>query len=212
MDNKQKVPNIPGLKGEENLEEWKSQLMNSLRFHGMVDYITIDYPHIKCARVAVAQSFVLGFIWASVSPVADQLVDVGWNPQDRYQDPASLYALIVNIFSPVDLTQVRRVGEAFRQMATSKTGMKLGQYKNLVHSARLHLKTLKAPITDKVAISVVLNALEAEYPVWHRSLVREDNAGLLTWTKLMSKIGTKATQDEAAAVQAVVVVKKSPTS
>jgi hypothetical protein len=196
------VPEISLLRNEEQLDDWKEEVDNALKFYGLQAYIrqpgTAGSKRIH--KTTDNKAFVLGLLTTSILPVAGRLVKAGWDFSTLGQDPADLYqATLKVIVPPSKLTKT--VADIMRELCTAvprgSGGLRI--YRRVVEGQRLQLDAIGCPLEDKTAVCLVLDALSSHDSAWHEALTADLQAGELNWAKLMQKITLRITRDEALA-------------
>ncbi|KAH8912033.1 hypothetical protein BR93DRAFT_963243 [Coniochaeta sp. PMI_546] len=187
------VPQIPTLRGDENLEEWKLQVIEVFKFYDMEVSPPKKPSRKREFRELELAPFLLGLLSASVAPVASRLLKAGWDFSQPDQNPVDLYHLTLRVVVPPSQLS-KTVANILRQfsLATPRGYTGLRVYRSKVEGYKRHLEVLGYPIDDKLAVCVVINALEEYCPVFRQQLVDEMPTGDLTWSKLMEKIDKKA--------------------
>lgn len=208
------VPQISTLKGHENLEEWKLQVLGVFKFYGMGDYISP--PDALSWKRNFPESdltpFLLGLLTASVSPVANRLVKAGWDFSKPDQSPVDLYNQTLKIVLPP--SQLSKAATDTLRRLTPNPGSFWGLrgYHLQAKSCKRHLDALGCPIDDKLAVWLVLNTLETHLPDFAQQLSEDMSAGeltwsKLTWSKLMEKIAKEiARRDESTTKSLIVTI------
>ena len=72
----------------------------------------------------------------------------------------------------------------------------LRDFQTHVQVARHQLIQSGCDVGDKVAIWFVLNGLQARYPSWHRSLVRQMHSNKLSWSWLLVEMASEAFHED----------------
>lgn len=92
------LPQLPLLDKGTDLDAWTSVLIQTLRFHGLADYI-LKAPT-EIVKTARNNAFVMVLITTSASPVMGVLTAAGWNVHKVDHDPKHLYDLILRVMPP----------------------------------------------------------------------------------------------------------------
>ena len=193
------IPQITLLKGPENLKEWKLQVHEVLKFYGLEEHIPgpSGLGRKRKFNGPGHETFVLGLITASVSPVAGRLVDFGWDFSKQDQNPMDLYHHTLKFVVPAT-EQIKAVRLAVRFLAAeyppSASGQALRSYRRRAADQKRVLEAFGYPLDDKIATCLVLDALRNLDSKWHQELAAKMLAGELTWDKLMDKIDARSAE------------------
>ncbi|OIW31591.1 hypothetical protein CONLIGDRAFT_231352 [Coniochaeta ligniaria NRRL 30616] len=202
------VPQISTLKGHENLEEWKLQVLGVFKFYGMGDYISP--PDVLSRKRKFPESdltpYLLGLLAASVAPVASRLVKAGWDFSKPDRSPVDLYNQTLKIVLP-PLQLSTAATDTLRKLTSPFPLSNLRGYHSKVKSCKRHLDALGCPIDEKLAVCVVFNNLKTYYPNFSQQLNEDMSAGELTWSKLMDQFAQKfAPRDESTTKSLIVTI------
>lgn len=195
------VPEIPALKGEENFPDWERKLMETLRCYGLREYlpgsVTVSLNNSnQIIKTHANKAFVLGLILGSITPVLARLQDTGRDLIKTDQDPEDVYKLIKKHFVPLTFNRGRRLAKYLRNLSTKPSEIGLSAWKALIESSKRALDLEGVPVNTNLAIYAIIDAVEADFPELHSSLLREKHLGKLTWSRLMTKIAVKTEQDQ----------------
>ncbi|OIW24293.1 hypothetical protein CONLIGDRAFT_685913 [Coniochaeta ligniaria NRRL 30616] len=178
---------LPALRGEENLHEWNTGLIQILKIHGAVDYVLKTSAEVE--KKDLLKCSVLILISRSISQVADRLANAGWDLDalDALdKDPKDLYDFIHCTISMTEAT----VGGLVHEF----THIKPAQFTSFnaflirVQHLKRHLDEMDCAIGENAAIWIVVDAIKDDHPDFHKILV-----GLipsLDWIGLMEVIAS----------------------
>lgn len=185
------LPPIPQLLGEENLQEWKNLLLQTLEFHGLSDYILKD----GIEKTAQLKAYTFILILQSITHVRDRLATSGWDFNTNGQDPKDLYDLILRTISNTGAAVGELIREFVRIKISNYTSLKAFQTRAQYLKRHIGEADARCAIPDHLAVWIILNALKDNYEQWHRFLLREMTDGTLTWNKLMEEMSTESANE-----------------
>lgn len=194
MDIRVELPKIPQLRGEENLQEWKQMLRQTLRVHALLEYIDPGVPEpadlIEKAIWKTKRAQVILLMLGSFNYVQQKLLNHGWDPDE--QNPKIVYDLVLKA---IPALSEDAVGELMLEWARieRKNYDSMEKYQNRLQFLRRRLKELDCDVGDNAAMWLVLNGIR-EYDV-RKFLVRDLNNKTLTWEKLMLEISAEAAKE-----------------
>lgn len=102
LESKFEIPKIHLLRGEENITDWELQLFNTLKWHGLIEYITTDVPepadpteNLKWKRNRLATNLLMV---PSLEKVSAKLETAGWDKL-KEDNPKVIYDLVKKVIS-----------------------------------------------------------------------------------------------------------------
>lgn len=105
MDIKMEFPKIPELKGEENLQEWRQILRQTLRVHRLLAFIDPGVPEpenpVERETWDTERAQIILMMLGSFNHVQQKLLNYGWDPDE--QNPKVVYDLVLKAIP--DLSQ-----------------------------------------------------------------------------------------------------------
>ncbi|OIW23381.1 hypothetical protein CONLIGDRAFT_694011 [Coniochaeta ligniaria NRRL 30616] len=145
------IPPIPALRGEENLQEGKRVLLQTLEFYGTADYVLkISAGITKFSKKQ------------SIFQVHDGLANPSWNFNATGQDPKDLYNLFLYTLSKTNAA----VSDFVHEFAKVKPSISSSfeAYHAHIEELKRRLAEVDCAVPDKFAIWIVLNALKDYHP------------------------------------------------
>ncbi|KAI5859338.1 hypothetical protein GGS23DRAFT_616241 [Durotheca rogersii] len=201
------LPAPPTLEGIENLEDWKSSVLDHLRLHKLQRFVEEHVPvpakgsfersvfeHQRLhAKILVTQT-----LGAEVKKALRR--EHGWD-QEAEEDPKVVWDLV--------LAAVPRVGdegvEALAQRlgrADARRHASLGEFADDFVGARRHLALLGVEVGDGLAKWLLLAALRPYDAAWHAALLRDHHPDRASWAELVAEVAARARREAAAVKQA----------
>jgi hypothetical protein len=193
------LPPIPLLHGDANFVQWDTALIQTLRFHGMADYLFKDST--KLVKTARNKAFIMVLITNSVGPITEWIRDAGWEWDLIDQDPKDLYDLIAKVCGPttIDEASLPKVKDEANILQSFKE-LRADEYESLT-SFKETAECLRDSIghyqliDENWGVSFVVAGLKDGREIWYTALKGEMIAGRLNWQRLMKKIGAQAAHE-----------------
>ncbi|OIW27626.1 hypothetical protein CONLIGDRAFT_645875 [Coniochaeta ligniaria NRRL 30616] len=190
---KLQLPAIPSLKGKENIGQWKNIIIQTFRFHGMLDYLLQDSTQV--VKTPEMKAFGIILIMSSVSPVTKFIEAAGWNFAEVDQDPKDLYDLIVKLYrwrphmEDIDVTY--DPSDLFRDLAAGYFES-IEEWHQKVLDLRRQMERADDDFCDDEATEIVVDSLAVlKVPPLYNLLSERLASGDLTWRELMEEIASK---------------------
>ncbi|OIW25729.1 hypothetical protein CONLIGDRAFT_708494 [Coniochaeta ligniaria NRRL 30616] len=147
---------IPALRGEENMHQWNSRLLQTLDLHGSTDYILKTSAEVTKSNHG--KRFVFGLISQSISPVRKDLENAGWDFDATVegQDPKDLYDLILRTIDKTgEAIRTRKLVDEFTRVRPSMYATFKG-YMRRLRPLRRRLRERVPDLSDEACVRIVL--------------------------------------------------------
>lgn len=188
------LPKIPLLKGEENLEEWKDLLIDTLTIQDLDRYILTDVPQPEAQDDAqlwrINRAKVMLIIKGSLTHVSKTLESAGWNRFEE-KNPKKLYDLIQSAIPRVSADAAGDLVAEFGHINVRSFDT-LQAYQTRLQYLKRRTQELDCGFQEKACLWFGINGLKETYEQWYTFLVRDMNKGILTWELLMAEIYAEA--------------------
>jgi hypothetical protein len=194
MEVKVEFPKIPQLCGEENLQEWKQILRQTLRVYGLIQYVDpgIAEPAdpVEKALWEKQRAQVILLMLGSFNYIQLKLLNHGWDPDE--QNPKLVYDLVLKAIPAMSEDAVGELMLEWSRMER-KNYDSMEKYQNRLQFLRRRLKELDCDVGDNAAMWIVLNGIR-DYDL-RKFLVRDLYNKTLTWENLMLEISAEAAKE-----------------
>ena len=192
------LPKVPFLKGEENLEEWKDILIDTLTIQDLDKYILTDIPEPQDQdgklKWRVDRAKVMLIIKGSITHVSKLLESAGWNRFEE-KNPKTLYDLIQRAIPRVSADAAGDLVSEFGRINIQSFDS-LYAYQIRVQYLKRRTNELECRFDNKACIWFTINSLRESYEQWYTFLVRDMNKGILTWESLMAEMHAEANKQQ----------------
>jgi hypothetical protein len=176
------LPPVPLLEGKDDFAQWNNLMINTMQHFGVgEEYLSTGFRSTHGDSISK-------FIRAKISRSMTKSLINGGSPKHG--------TTICDWIFSVMLQQPPRTSAAdllrdFSRLE-AKDYLTLRDFQARVQVLRYQLVQSECDVGDKPAIWFVLNGLQARYPDWHRSLVRQMHAKKLTWPWLLVEMASEA--------------------
>jgi hypothetical protein len=190
MESRIDLPRVPLLKGESNLEEWKDILVEVLRTQALEDHLTDDQPQPEDAAELKTwkkeRAMVVLIIKGSLQAVRTLFINNGWDPNNR--SPKYHYDFVLRYIPKVSEASLGDLVLELGRINRADFDSML-KYQDRLNWLKKKLTKLKMLVNEeKFWLWIAINGIREHYAQQHAFMVRDMDAGTLTWDKLMEQL------------------------
>ncbi|KAL7627105.1 hypothetical protein AAE478_003881 [Parahypoxylon ruwenzoriense] len=194
------LPAPPTLHGVENLEDWRSCILDHLRMHKLHRFVLEHVPappKDSFERGIYEQNRLHAKILLSqtLGPAVKKTLRYhGWD-QEKEHDPKAIWDLVLAKVPAVSDDRMEDLVQRLGRADAARHGS-LAEYLDEVVGTRDRLRTLGVEVGDAFAKWILMAGLRTyEGGAWHAQLLREQHPETLEWSELVAMVATRARRD-----------------
>lgn len=190
------LPDIPSLKGEENIMQWNQLLIGHLRLHGLEQYIleTVVPPTAgseACKEHDRNRAKINLLLMGTLQhpDVFHTLINRGWKLDEK--DPKVTYDTVIK---EIPRMSIENKGALIREFTRIDAGQfeTFDKFMVALRNCKQRIESQNIGIDKSVMVYIALLAIQPHYPAQYMMWSRDHEAGKMSWEDLMREFGSIA--------------------